>query len=273
MKQISQRRQSPQVPVPRGLWSLWEMLELDAREFIEIIHALLTTERQIRGQTGELTPMLRAMRDQANDSMIASLKKLELPVSVKTAQEMVMGARTIEALHKAIEQLWNSVALELDSRKFYGPLTKYASYYEQPKLFGDEVFNKFPSANNDIFEAGTCLALERGTATVMHLMRVVEVGLKVLASAVGVGVQPDWGSYIREMRAIDDALTTKIKVAGKRTPDEQFYAEARVTIDGVKIAWRNPTMHVENNYSPERAEEILIAVRGLMRHLATRLSE
>jgi hypothetical protein len=257
-------------PATRRLWNLWDMLELDAREFIEMIHALLTTERQIRGQTGELTPMLRATRDQANDQMIASLKKLELPVSVKTAQEMVMGAKTIEALHSAIEQLWNTVALELDSRKFYGPLTKYASYYEQPKLFGDEVFNKFPSANNDIFEAGTCLALERGTATVMHLMRVVEVGLKALASTVGVGPQSDWGGYIR---AIDDALTAKIKAAGKRTPDEQFYAEARVTIDGVKIAWRNPTMHVENNYSPERAEEILIAVRGLMRHLATKLSE
>jgi hypothetical protein len=92
-------------PATRRLWSLWDMLELDAREFIEMIHALLTTERQIRGQTGELTPMLRATRNQANDEMIASLKKLELPVSVKTAQEMVIGAKTIEALHRAIEQL------------------------------------------------------------------------------------------------------------------------------------------------------------------------
>src|SRR6266404_438123 len=246
MKQIIPRRPLPQVPVPRGLWILWEMLELDAREFIEMIHALLATERQIRGQTGELTPMLRATRDQANDEMIASLKKLELPVSVKTAQEMVMGSVTIEALHRAIEQLWNTVAMELDGRKFYGPLTKFASYYEQPKLFGDEVFNKFPSANNDIFESGTCLALERGTATVMHLMRVVEVGLKVLASTLGVGIQDDWGGYSRAIQAIDDALTAKIKAAGKRTPDQQFYAEARVTIDGVKIAWRNPVMHVEN---------------------------
>jgi hypothetical protein len=246
------------------------MLELDAREFIEIIHLLLTAEHQIREKAGELTPMLLASRDLANDKMVASLNKLELPVSVKTAEEMVAGAKTIEALHSAMEQLWNTVAMELDGRKFYGPLTRFASYYEQPKLFGDEVFNKFPSANNDIFEAGTCLALERGTATVMHLMRVVEVGLKALASTLGVGAPSDWGGYIRE---IDHALTARTKAAGKRTPDEQFYAEARVTIDGVKIASRNPTIHVENSYSPERAEEILIAVRGLMRNLATRLSD
>jgi len=102
------------------------MLELDAREFIELIHALLATERSIRGQTGELTPMLREMRDRANNEMISSLKKLDLPVSIKTAEEMIMGARTIEAMHKAIEQLWNTVAMELDGRKFYGPLTKFA---------------------------------------------------------------------------------------------------------------------------------------------------
>ena len=54
--------------------------------------------------------------------------------------------------------------------------------YKLPK----DVFNAFPSANNDILEASNCLALERGTATVMHLMRVAEVGLKALASALGV---------------------------------------------------------------------------------------
>lgn len=254
---------------PGRLWSLCDMLELNAREFIEMIHALLATESSIRGQTGPLTPMLVETRNRANNEMVGSLKKLELPVSIKTAEEMVMGAKTLEALHKAIEQLWNTIALELDGRKFYGPVSKFAAYYEQPKLFGDEVFNKFPSANNDIFEAGTCLALERGTAAVMHLMRVSEVGLKVLAATLGVGKQTDWGSYLRE---INTALEAKIK-ASKGSPHQQFYAEARVTLDGIRMAWRNATMHVENSYSPERADEILGSVRTLMRHLATKLHE
>lgn len=202
--------------------------------------------------------------------MIQHLVDLDLPVSRKTIEEMVLGAKTYTDINAAIRQLWNTFGLELDGRKFYGPLRRYEQYYEQPKLFGDAVFTAFPSANNDIFEAGTCLALERGTASVMHLMRVVEVGLKALAAAVGVGAQGDWGGYLRE---IDKALEARTKAAGKRTSDEQFYAEARVTLDGVRMAWRNATMHVENNYSPERAEEILIAVRGLMRHLATKLSE
>jgi hypothetical protein len=91
-----------------------------------------------------------------------------------------------------------------------------------------------------------------------------------LASALGVTRQNDWGSYLRE---IDKALDARVKTTGKRTPEEQFYAEVCVTLDGVRIAWRNATMHIENSYSAERAEEILVSVRSLMRHLATKLSE
>jgi hypothetical protein len=246
------------------------MLELNARDLLELVRNLLGSELAIRGKSGALTAMLAAERDKANGEVISLLNKLELPHSAKVAEEMLAGAKTIERLHEALEQLWNSVALELRDRKFYAPVSKFVCYFEQPKLFGDDVFDKFPSARNDIFEAGTCLALERGTACVMHLMRVCEVGIKVLAAALSVTQQNNWGAYLRE---VDQALAARIRASGGRSSDEQFYAEARVTLDGVRMAWRNPTMHVENSYSPERAEEILISVRTIMRHLATTLSE
>jgi hypothetical protein len=246
------------------------MLSLEGKEFVSLIHHLINVEMVSRGKTGPLGPnAIQTVKDTA-ETAIKILVNLDLPVSVKTAQEMLLGAKNHADINGAIRQLFSNIALELDGRKFYGPLRRYEQYYEQPKLFGDAVFTAFPSANNDIFEAGTCLALERGTACIMHLMRVVEVGLKALAAAVGVGIQGDWGGYLRE---IDKALEARTKAAGKRTPDEQFYAEVRVTLDGVRMAWRNATMHIDHNYSPERAEEILGAVRGLMRHLATKLSE
>ncbi len=96
------------------------------------------------------------------------------------------------------------------------------------------------------------------------------VGLAVLASTVGVAKQNDWGEYLRE---IDKPLTARIKNAGARSPDEQFYAETATTIDNMRRSWRNPTMHPDKSYSPERAEEILQSVRSFMRHLATKLHE
>jgi hypothetical protein len=149
-------------------------------------------------------------------------------------------------------------------------LTTENATKETISLLGDEVFKNLPSANEDIQEAGTCLALERATASVMHLMRVLEAGLAVLAKTLGVTKQNDWGRYLRE---IDDALAASIEASGARSADEQFYAEVATTIDHMRRAWRNPTMHPEKTYSPERAEEILQSVRSFMRHLATKLHE
>jgi hypothetical protein len=170
----------------------------------------------------------------------------------------------------ALSQATSRIADDFSLRNVVVLETGKRNYYENAKLFGDDVFNNFPSANEDIAESGTCLALDRGTACVMHLMRVVEAGLAVLAKAVNVGRQNDWGGYLRE---IDKALAASLKSSGARTADEQFYAEAAASIDNMRRAFRNPTMHPDKSYSPSRAEEILQSVRSFMRHLATRLSE
>ncbi len=152
----------------------------------------------------------------------------------------------------------------------------YAKYFSNAQFFDadDPAVNKvsmqFSTANEDIAEAGKCLACGRATACVMHLNRVMEVGLKALAAAGGVGPQNNWGKYLSE---IEQELQRRMKASGARTADEQFYAEAHAMFDSVRRAWRNPTMHVAKTYTEERAEEILIAVRSFMRHLATKLHD
>ena len=160
--------------------------------------------------------------------------------------------------------------LEDDAENHSYFLIRRKEYYLNDHLFALGVFNNFPSANDDIFEAGTCLALERATACVMHLMRALEVALAALAKAVDVTNQNDWGAYLRK---IEMELDARAKAAGARSIDEQFYAEAAANFDRLRRAFRNPTMHPDKSYSPERAEEILVATRSFMTHLATRLSE
>jgi hypothetical protein len=142
--------------------------------------------------------------------------------------------------------------------------------FEQTSPLGAEVEAKFPSANDDIYEAAKCLALGRSTACVMHLMRVCEVGLKTLAHTIDVPPQGDWGGYLRE---IEKELERRAKSAGARTAHEQFYSEAAIALGHLKRAWRNPSMHVDKSYSPDRAREIFDAVKSLMSHLATKISE
>jgi hypothetical protein len=168
-----------------------------------------------------------------------------------------------ELVNRFRDEMSAKIVFTLDASK--------ASYFgSSTPLFGIDVFDNFPSANEDIAEAGNCLALARGTACVMHLMRVLEVGLSALAKALGVNKQNDWGSYIRE---IDRVLSERRKNEKSRSAEEQFVAEAAIIFDHLKRAWRNPTMHVDRSYSPERADEIFQAVKSFMRHLATRLTE
>jgi HEPN domain-containing protein len=182
----------------------------------------------------------------------------------------IPGAETPAELSSSIECLKQTILAELQTRLFYGVDPFCARYFENPELFGTEVFYAFPSANEDICEAGNCLALERGTACVMHMQRAMEAALKVLAKDLGIEQQKDLGGYLRR---IEEELESRFKKARARTVEEQFYSEARVTFDAVRRAWRNPSMHVGENYSPDRAEEILISVRAFMRHLATKLRE
>lgn len=247
----------------------WNMLILNANRFGAVIEFLIGNREALKNLKGNLRKPDSRNAKYGLKETIANLEKLDLPVTVAAARE-VARVKTYPDLHRGLVQIANTLKFELEDRKFYRPIRQLQKYYNQADLFGKEVFDAFPSANNDIAEAGNCLALERGTACVLHLMRVVEVGLRILAGAVGVSTQSNWGAYLRE---IDRALEAKIKAAGRHSAEERFYAEARVTIDGVRMVWRNPTMHTENNYSPERAEDILISVRTLMRHLATRLSE
>lgn len=158
------------------------------------------------------------------------------------------------------------MVIEPDYRKYF----ENPEFFDTDDIFDDQVSRSFPSANEDIAEAGKCLACGRATACVMHLQRVMEVGLRVLAAAVGVPEQNDWGRYLKE---IEEQLIKRMKTSGARSPEEQFYAEAHAMFDSARRAWRNPTMHPEKTYSPERAQEILIAVRSFMRHLVTKLKE
>jgi hypothetical protein len=169
----------------------------------------------------------------------------------------------IEILRKRIDD-------ELKLREFFVLEGKTAKYFKKDKLFGEQVFNNFPGANNDIYDAGTCLALSCNTACVMHAMRALEVALTVLTRELGLPPRHDWGKHLT---CIENELAKRYKASGSRTSDESFFAEAAAQIGHVKTAWRNPTMHVDRTYSEDHAEEILIAVRSLMRHLAARLKE
>jgi hypothetical protein len=149
-------------------------------------------------------------------------------------------------------------------------------YLLEPDLFGSEVSKAFPTASGDIEEAGTCLAFGRGTAGVFHLMRVLERGLRSLAGTLkdpnlDPERNPSWDSILKKCEA------EQRKPIADRTlewrSDDNFFSEIHATLRAVKDGWRNPSLHVGRNYTPEQAIEIFVATRSFMQRLATKIHE
>jgi hypothetical protein len=185
---------------------------------------------------------------------------------IKGSLERKAGA---EELARLLQDLALRITDELKRKLFFYVRPEFAQYYGQKAAFGEIVNERFPAAIDDIEASGNCLALSQGTATVLHLMRVMEVGLKMLAKALKIPYAPSWESYLKQISTRIDA---KHKTKGIRwRRDEHFFRDVSGDLISVKQAWRNPTMHVVRKYSPEDAEEIYKAVRTFMNRMATEL--
>jgi hypothetical protein len=137
-------------------------------------------------------------------------------------------------------------------------------------LFGADVASKFPGVQYDIAEAGKCLSLGRSTATVFHLMRVMEVSLHAVHACLAIpspiaGNDKSWGSILQKIRT---EYKTRPAFA-----EMQTFQELHARLDAVKDAWRNGTMHVEQKYTIEEAENVFAMVKGFMQKVASRMDE
>jgi hypothetical protein len=153
------------------------------------------------------------------------------------------------------------------------------------KLFGEEVFDSFPSATKDILEAGNCLAAECSTACVFHLMRASEVGLRALARDRDMKF-PDkplelseWGAILPKLDSIVSDLR-KDNAANWKDPQfkevqVRYYNELSQELRVFNEVWRRHISHAREDafYERDYAKSVMNHVENLMRKLSTKISE
>jgi len=144
---------------------------------------------------------------------------------------------------------------------------KAEDLYRAANLFGDQVAERFPSTVVDVEEAGKCLALDRGTACVFHLMRVLEVGLRELAADLHVEkLEDNWQKLLDQVRGAVKALPRSTADEKQRLAQR---SEAAAHLQAVKDAWRNDVMHPRDVYTVEQAQDVFTHARALMVSLAS----
>jgi hypothetical protein len=277
---------------PRQLISWWEMQQFSARAFFWIGYALERITGDCYMASSVLDPNAplydlskkidSKVAEKLRDSL-AEIKKhskaIGLSISEATAtdllnevseQQKIINYQSVVTQLKCLRKI---IEIEMKDKAFFYISPERGRFwpkYDQP-LFGTEVTQAFPSADFEIHQAGVCLAIGLGTASVFHQMRVLERGLMVLGSTFSVLVEHrNWEQVIQDIekkiRGMHD------DPAWKSLPDwkekRESYAQIASHFGVLKDAWRNYTMHARGKYTEDEAEMVFLNVRDFMQKLA-----
>lgn len=183
----------------------------------------------------------------------------ELPNFANTNLAIV-AQRLRQMVHDLNLRVWD----ELKNKFFLTiPSETFALYRQDQPPFGADVEAKFPTMSEDISEAGKCLALNRPTATVFHLMRVMEIAVQRFGDKLGVALATE-----KNWQNILDEINKAIKALDHKAPRTRAYAGASSHLYNVKIRWRNEVMHPKQTYTTAEAKDVFDAVRTFIRDLA-----
>lgn len=272
------------------LWNLWDMLEKYG-VLVSWLTGHISQHQQkleadvIDEQYKLFGSVLKARRLKIDgDDVVRAntyLPQVEKLVSELNLESTAFPAKRIRSAVKVsdypkhrlaedVGDLLNRLHDDLSSRQFIFINSHFAQYYKQANLFGQAVNDSFPAAIDDIEDAGTALATGLATSCVLHLVRVLEVALKTLASELDIPYVPSWEAYLSR---IEKSISAK---HSDKTPEwlavEKFYRDVSGDLLTVKQAWRNPSVHVERRYNVEEAELALLAVKAFMQRMAKNLT-
>jgi hypothetical protein len=171
---------------------------------------------------------------------------------------------------------------EMDKQLYFRIEKHLTKYVNAKAAFGREVSQAFPSIEDDLIEAGNCLAFGRNPAAGFHLMRVAEVGLRELGRDRQIRLAlkdkiefAEWGTIIAEL---EKACKDIQNWPNSRPKEEahQFYNYAVVELRAFNDGWRRHSAHPRVHMPPMSSDEAIALwghVRRFMQKLADKISE
>ena len=233
---------------------------------------VLQPEAAIPPEIQRLCPMYLA-------SMAEELETLGLPNTLAQVRRTnsFMGMYTVGSLAGNLNEIQNRLVDELETNLFLHVSFKESGYYQEPLNDWEEVIRRFPDTRLDISEASKCFALDRYAACVFHCIQVLEQGMIALGDFMGAK------DHKRGFDATRNELKRVVALKYADRSDLQranydFFVQVNGILEPLMEAWRHKINHVDGrpilmtaDFSPQIAEEIMIAIRGIMRRLATDL--
>ncbi len=264
------------------------MIEFLAPFVCQIYSSLADTSASMRcadWATAEIHPTMK--ESYANLACLIGIQQhadvlndTDLQFRVLTLQNRLRNQESFtgEIFARELEGLLGQVMVCVSKHKFARIPSPNDKYFEQEQLFGGPVFALFPNSQQDIRDAGNCIAAELYTAAVFHLMRVCEDGLRSLARKLRVKLtdkgkpQPidtaTWEKVIAQVRNKLNKAHTLAKGNPKRTEEIGHYADLLDRCQSLKDLYRNPTMHSRSTFDYHQAASVFERAKGFMQALS-----
>jgi hypothetical protein len=173
-----------------------------------------------------------------------------------------------------IEELDRAIQRELKRHLFLYIAPDKEHWYRTPAEGWEEVIKRWDHVRDDIVEASKCFACDRYAAAVFHVILVAEAGAIEVGKLIEItDPKPGWNSVLREM----DRILHRAKFPDLKPSEQEHYKlleQLWPLMQGMKDAWRHKISHVENklvlmtgDFSPQIAEDVIVATRAFMRRL------
>ena len=276
---------------PGRLWSLWDMLEQNAGQFLELVQAIKAIELILQYEiVSNKSTKDAIIASHLRDGLFNSCSKVVLlcgqmsllvtEISAKRLSRWfaINQSPTYRDALDAVTDINTRLGDELDAKVFLSLSDEEMKFYSpNTSLFGAEFDTGFRELGAfELDEAVKCLAFGRPNASVFHLMRLMEIGIRAIARCLQIPdpVKPAERNWGRILEKVQGGIDVKWPAAADRMAgDGQLFKSLYVSLDAVKNPWRNATMHVENKYTDDEAQHIYAAVRGFFKKLASRCDE
>lgn len=252
---------------------------------LQIMHEFEPIIRENRNEPG-IGPSTLKIFTQMLDAAIESFAAIELQMTEKSAQEAKRYIRKTKEANEHFEQLLADTRRrcrdELELKLIFCLASETARYFpkDDEPLFGQDVHEKFRKRGQpEISEAGKCLALDRPTACVFHLMRAVEVAIEAVRACLQMppptrDQHKAWGAVLASIRTeLDQRENLAYRNQWSSTEDRKLFEGLHMSLVAIKDGCRDDTMHVESTYPVAEAEHLFALSKGFMRKVASRLDE
>ena len=182
------------------------------------------------------------------------------------------------AFLSSIREVQTRIHDELSINLFFKLPPDKKLYFLFPLKNWEEIIARFPETVSNVEEMSKCFALSRYAASVFHSVRAIESSLIHLGRFLDVkDPLSGWTAVTSRL----DALVVKTKYPDLEPRFQKcfpFLEQMQAVAQALKSAWRNKISHAQGSlvlmttdFSPDIAEEIMIASRAFMRRMATEM--